>query len=149
MNIVEKKNLFFYGTLRNEEVREAVIGSQAKNLNLIDGYLIGHKLFKVKNANYPLILRDSSSNNRLYGLIATDLDEGTIRKLDLFEGENYWRTEVSAYRANDSLEIISEIYSPKGSLQYTDEWTYQEWYKSEREFFFQQDFRRDGVRSPD
>ena len=149
MNIAEKKNLFFYGTLRNEEVREAVIGSQAKNLNLIDGYLIGHKLFKVKNANYPLILRDSSSNNRLYGLIATDLDEGTIRKLDLFEGENYWRTEVSAYRANDSLEIISEIYSPKGSLQYTDEWTYQEWYKSEREFFFQQDFRRDGVRSPD
>ena len=68
MNLVESiaktKILFFYGTLRDHEVREAVIGDRAKQLNLVDGYLIGHKLFRVKNTNYPLIVKDNSSSNR-------------------------------------------------------------------------------------
>ena len=55
MNLVESiaktKILFFYGTLRDHEVREAVIGDQAKQLNLVDAYLIGYKLYRVKNSN--------------------------------------------------------------------------------------------------
>ena len=68
MNLVEgitkTKILFFYGTLRDHEVREAVIGDQAKQLNLVDAYLIGYKLYRVKNTNYPLIVREKSSSNK-------------------------------------------------------------------------------------
>ena len=86
MNLVESvaktKILFFYGTLRDHEVREAVIGDRAKQLNLVDGYLIGYKLFRVKNTNYPLIVRDNSSSNKIDGLVAMGLDKQVIRKLD-------------------------------------------------------------------
>ena len=56
MDKFQDKTLFFYGTLRSREVREAVLDQQANNLILIDAYIKGYKLFKVKNTNYPLII---------------------------------------------------------------------------------------------
>ncbi len=149
MEEAETKTLFFYGTLRDEKVREIVIGDHGKQFNLIDGYLIGYKLFRVKNANYPLILRDPSSKVKICGLIATGLDEKTLKILDIFEGKNYSRAEVVAYQVCDDTEVMSEIYMPKGSLQYSKEWKYEDWYRHDREFFFQDDFSIEGVRSPD
>ena len=145
----ETKTLFFYGTLRDERVREIVIGDHIKQFNLIDGYLIGYKLHRVKNANYPLILRDPSSKVKICGLIATGLDEKIVKILDTFEGKNYSRAEVVAFQAFDDTEVMSEIYMPKGSLQYSEEWIYEDWYRHEREFFFQDDFSIEGVRCPD
>ncbi len=147
-SIAKTKTLFFYGTLRDPEVREAVIGDQAKQLNLFDGYLIGYKLFRVKNTNYPLILRDKSSSNKINGLVAMGLDKRVLRKLDMFEGKNYSRAEVSVFCKNDNKEIMSEIYVPKKTLQYTEEWTYENWHKYQRKFFFHDDFGKRGVRSP-
>ena len=144
MNLVESiaktKILFFYGTLRDHEVREAVIGDQAKQLNLVDGYLIGYKLYRVKNTNYPLIVNEKSSSNKINGLIATGLDKQVIRKLDMFE--------VSVFRNTDNEEIMAEIYVPRKTLQYAEEWTYENWHKYQRKFFFHDDFRKRGVRSP-
>ena len=152
MNLVESiaktKTLFFYGTLRDHEVREAVIGDQAKQLNLVDGYLIGYKLFRVKNTNYPLIVRKKSSSNKINGLVASGLDKLVIGKLDTFEGKNYTRAEVSVFRNIDNQEIMAEIYVPKKTLQYTEEWTYEYWHKYQRKFFFHDDFRKTGVRPP-
>ena len=149
MEEVETKTLFFYGTLRDEEVREIVIGDHIKQFNLIDGYLIGYKLFRVKNANYPLILRDPSSKAKIFGLIATGIDEKIVKILDIFEGKNYSRAEVVAFQVCDDTEVISEIYMPKRSLQYSEEWIYEDWYRHGREFFFQDDFSIEGVGSPD
>ena len=140
MNLVESiaktKILFFYGTLRDHEVREAVIGDRAKQLNLVDGYLIGHKLFRVRNTNYPLIVKDNSSSNKINGLVAMGLDKQVIRKLDMFEGKNYSRAEVSVFRNIDNEKIMAEIYVPKKTLQYTEGWTYENWHKYQRKFFF-------------
>ncbi len=146
--IAKTKILFFYGTLRDHEVREAVIGERAKQLNLVDGYLIGYRLYRVKNTNYPLIVRDKLSSNKINGLVAMRLDIQLIRKLDMFEGKNYSRAEVSVFRNIDKEEIMAEIYVPKKTLQYTEEWTYEYWHKYQRKFFFQDDFRKTGVRSP-
>ena len=146
--IAKTKILFFYGTLRDHEVRETVIGEQAKQLNLVDGYLIGYRLYRVKNTNYPLIVRDKLSSNKINGLVAMGLDKQLIRKLDMFEGKNYSRAEVSVFRNIDKEEIMAEIYVPKKTLQYTEEWTYENWHKYHRKFFFHDDFRKRGVRSP-
>ena len=134
--IAKTKILFFYGTLRDHEVREAVIGDRAKQLNLVDGYLIGHKLFRVRNTNYPLIVKDNSSSNKINGLVAMGLDKQVIRKLDMFEGKNYSRAEVSVFRNIDNEKIMAEIYVPKKTLQYTEGWTYENWHKYQRKFFF-------------
>ena len=129
-------------------MREAVIGGRAKQLNLVDGYLIGYRLYRVKNANYPLIVRDKSSSNKINGLVAIGLDKQVIRKLDMFEGKNYSRAEVSVFCNIDNEKILAEIYMPKKTLQYAEEWTYENWHKYQRKFFFHDDFRKRGVRSP-
>ena len=129
-------------------MREAVIGDQAKQLNLVDAYLIGYKLYRVKNTNYPLIVRKKSSSNKINGLVASGLDKLVIGKLDTFEGKNYTRAEVSVFRNTDNEEIMAEIYMPKKTLQYSEEWTYENWHKYQRKFFFHDDFRKRGVRSP-
>ena len=134
--IAKTKILFFYGTLRDHEVREAVIGERAKQLNLVDGYLIGYRLYRVKNTNYPLIVRDKLSSNKINGLVAMGLDKQLIRKLDMFEGKNYSRAEVSVFRNIDNEKIMAEIYVPKKTLQYTEGWTYENWHKYQRKFFF-------------
>ena len=146
--IAKTKILFFYGTLRDHEVRAAVIGERAKQLNLVDGYLIGYRLYRVKNTNYPLIVRDKSSSNKISGLVAIGLDKQIIRKLDMFEGKNFSRAEVSVFRNIDNEEIMADIYVPKKTLQYTEEWTYENWHKHQRNFFFHDDFKKRGVRSP-
>ena len=71
-----------------------MIGERAKQLNLVDGYLIGYRLYRVKNTNYPLIVRDKLSSNKINGLVAMRLDIQLIRKLDMFEGKNYSKTDL-------------------------------------------------------
>ena len=68
--------------------------------------------------------------------------------MDTFEGKNYTRAEVSVFRNIDNQEIMAEIYVPKKTLQYTEEWTYEYWHKYQRKFFFHDDFRKTGVRPP-
>ena len=149
MNLVESiaktKILFFYGTLRDHEVREGNRGLET--IEFADGHLIGYNL-RVKNTNYPLIVKEKSSSNKINGLVAMGLDKQVIRKLDMFEGKNYSRSEVSVFRITDNEEIMAEIYMPKKTLQYSEEWTYENWYKYQRKFFFHDDFRKRGVRSP-
>ena len=47
MNKTKITPLFFYGTLRSKEVRDAVLNKNTNKLILSDAYLIGFKLFKV------------------------------------------------------------------------------------------------------
>ena len=61
--MINPKNypLFFYGTLRSQEVRYAVLNRLEGSLNLVKGFIIGYDLFRVKNTNYPLILKNKQS----------------------------------------------------------------------------------------
>ena len=85
MDKFHDKTLFFYGTLRSREVREAVLDQHANNLTLIDAYIKGYKLFKVKNTNYPLIISDTLSDNRIDGFLVYGVNSEIIYKLDLFD----------------------------------------------------------------
>ena len=61
--------LFFYGTLRSQEVRHAVLSKLECSLNLVKGFILGYDLFRVKNTNYPLILKNKHSKKRILGII--------------------------------------------------------------------------------
>ena len=55
--------LFFYGTLRSQEVRHAVLSKLECSLNLVEGFVLGYDLFRVKNTNYPLILKNKQQRD--------------------------------------------------------------------------------------
>ena len=148
MDKFKNKTLFFYGTLRSRKVREAVLDQLANNLILINAYIKGYKLFKVKNTFYPLIISDPLSKNRVDGFLVNGLNTEIINKLDLFEGENYSRFNTYAYKVNEKLKIKTEIYMPNKSLEYLDEWIFEDWYKFNQKKFFEDDFNKNGILSP-
>ena len=148
MDKFHNKTIFFYGTLKDRDVREAVLDKHANNLILIDAFIKGYKLFKVRNTNYPLIIRDSLTKNCIYGVLVNGINTEIINKLDLFEGENYSRFKTYAYIANEKLKIKTEIYMPNKSLEYLDEWIFDDWYKFNKKKFFEDDFNKNGILSP-
>ena len=79
--------LFFYGTLRSQEVRHAVLSKLECSLTLVEGFILGYDLFRVKNTNYPLILKNNHSQKRILGFIVYNHNQEIINKLDLFEGK--------------------------------------------------------------
>ncbi len=140
--------LFFYGTLRSQEVRYAVLHKLEGSLTLVEGFIIGYDLFKVKNTNYPLILRNKKSLKRVLGYIVYNHNQEIINKLDLFEGENYSRYKAQAFKLSDELKVEVELYMPNKKLEYCEPWIFENWLKLEKESFFKKDFNKDGIKKP-
>ena len=137
-----KYSLFFYGTLRSEEVREAVIGQ--KKFNISHGILQKHKVYKVKNANYPLIKFTNQKSDEVEGILITDLTTEEIKKLDKFEGKNYFRQFVKI-NIKDKL-YDAQIYMPHKSLIAEEPWNFDYWYKNNINDFFSKEFNLNGVK---
>ena len=140
--------LFFYGTLRSKEVRYAVLNRLESSLNLVTGFIIGYDLFRVQNTNYPLILKNKQNLARISGFIVYNHNQEVIKKLDLFEGENYSRFKAQAFRLSNELKVEVELYMPNKKLQYCEPWIYENWLKSEKETFFMNDFNKEGIKKP-
>ena len=140
--------LFFYGTLRSQEVRYAVLHKLESSLTLVEGFIIGYDLFKVKNTNYPLIQRNKQSLKRILGFIVYYHNQEITNKLDLFEGENYSRYKAQAFKLSDELKVEVELYMPNKKLEYCEPWIFENWLKLEKESFFMKDFNKDGIKKP-
>ena len=137
-----KYSLFFYGTLRSEEVREAVIGQ--KKFNISRGILQKHKVYKVKNANYPLIKFTNQKRDEVQGILITDLTTEEIKKLDKFEGKNYFRQFIKV-NIKDKL-YDAQIYMPHKNLIAEEPWNFDYWYENNINDFFSKEFNLNGVR---
>ena len=137
-----KYSLFFYGTLRSEEVREAVIGQ--KKFNISRGILQKHKVYKVKNANYPLIKFTNQKSDEVEGILIKDLTTEEIKKLDKFEGKNYFRQFVKI-NMKDKL-YDAQIYMPQKTLIAEEPWNFDYWYENNINDFFSKEFNLNGVK---
>ena len=137
-----KYSLFFYGTLRSEEVREAVIGQ--KKFNISHGILQKHKVYKVKNANYPLIKFTNQKSDEVEGILITDLTTEEIKKLDKFEGKNYFRQFVKINIKDKFYD--AQIYMPHKNLIAEEPWNFDYWYENNINDFFSKEFNLNGVR---
>lgn len=93
---------FFYGTLMAPPVLHRVIwGSQtpptpahASLLSIRPAILHAHQRRHVKSADYPAVI-PSSATSSVRGTLVTGLTDGDIWRLDIFEGDEYERRDVS------------------------------------------------------
>lgn len=82
--------LFVYGTLLIDEVMNRVTG---KTFPTFHAVLNNYARFRLKNAPYPGIIfkKDSYVDGRLL----LNIDDASLHKIDLFEGDIYERIEVN------------------------------------------------------
>jgi len=137
-----KYSLFFYGTLRAEEVRQAVIGE--KKFNISPAILQKYKVYKVKNANYPLIKFTNNESDKVQGILLMDLTMEEINKLDQFEGEHYFRQFVKINKDDKIYDV--QIYMPDKTLIAEETWDFNYWYQNNMNDFFANEFDLSGVK---
>ena len=137
--------LFFYGTLKAPEVREAVLGYQVPESQLELAQLFGFEVWRVAGAFYPMLV-DAAPDAVVEGIIMKVTSRRDLDRLDRFEGADYQRIEASAICAGRPCPV--QIYRPAQHLKAAELWDFQRWYKTDLNNFLTQDFHLDGVRRP-
>ena len=126
------------------EVRKAVIGEGSDNHITSLGYLVKHKVYKVKNANYPLIRYTNNQVDVVKGLLINNITFEELKKLDKFEGKNYFRQFVKV--SVNQIDHDAQIYMPNKDMVSEEPWDYEQWYKYDMQKFFSNEFDLNGVR---
>ncbi|GAB6056960.1 gamma-glutamylcyclotransferase family protein [Desulfonatronum parangueonense] len=91
-------HLFAYGTLMCKDIMQAVSGCR---LPRMPGILPGYCRRAVKNQVYPAMIPDALSY--VEGIVYFDVSPDAWHRLDLFEGEMYFRESVVISLENGEL----------------------------------------------
>ena len=142
-NSIKKYAMFFYGTLRAIEVREAVLGKDIDKHKSNKAIIYKHQVYKVMNANYPLITYTNNSQDKVEGLLVHNISEAELKKLDAFEGKNYFRAKAQVEVHGQLFNV--EIYMPDKTMELDQIWDFEDWYKNNIEDFFKKEFNINGV----
>jgi gamma-glutamylcyclotransferase (GGCT)/AIG2-like uncharacterized protein YtfP len=142
-NSIKKYAMFFYGTLRAIEVREAVLGKDIDKHKSNKAIIYKHQVYKVMNANYPLITYTNNSQDKVEGLLVHNISEEELKKLDAFEGKNYFRAKAQVEVHGQLFNV--EIYMPDKTMKLDQIWDFEDWYKNNIEDFFKKEFNINGV----
>ncbi len=83
------EQLFVYGTLKDPQIRYAVIG---KHIHAVKDFIKGFVLdeITIEGASYPIIVKTSKDSDEVYGEVI-QVDKPDLQKLDLYEGDEYRR----------------------------------------------------------
>ena len=142
-NSIKKYAMFFYGTLRAIEVREAVLGKDIDKHKSNKAIIYKHQVYKVINANYPLITYTNNSQDKVEGLLVHNISEAELKKLDAFEGKNYFRAKAQVEVHGQLFNV--EIYMPDKTMESDQIWDFDDWCKNNIEDFFKNEFNINGV----
>ena len=140
---IKKYAIFFYGTLRAIEVREAVLGKDIDKHKTNKAIIYKHQVYKVMNVNYPLITYTNNSQDKVEGLLVHNISEEELKKLDAFEGKNYFRAKAQVEVHGQLFNV--EIYMPDKTMGLDQIWDFDDWYKNNMEDFFKKEFNINGV----
>ena len=97
------KSLFVYGSLMYDEVWNKIVQRCHQKLK---AEIVGYKRLKVKNANYPGLVKGKGT---VQGFVWLNVSQSNIKRLDSFEGEYYSRVEGIATDINNN-RIIVDFY---------------------------------------
>ena len=138
-------DLFIYGTLRDREVCEKVLGRAVLADDMTPASAANFAIFKVAHVSYPCLLPVSGAT--AIGALLSGLSAQDMAILDRFEGVNYTRMPITI-RLADGSEVISDYYQPNEALQTDGAWDLALWQKEGKQAFLDRDFNLGGVRAP-
>jgi gamma-glutamylcyclotransferase (GGCT)/AIG2-like uncharacterized protein YtfP len=111
------KQLFVYGTLMFPEIREKLTGKAFKTSPAV---LSGYRRTKVKDADYPAIVKNPDSE--VEGILLEDVDEQTIEILSFFEGDEYKTQHVEVFSGNRKIPALTFVWANRKKLLPDEDW---------------------------
>jgi hypothetical protein len=116
---------FFYGTLRDPDVRRAVVGPGVDRLVLAPAVLPGWKCVFLRGRAYPILHPDSAAETD--GVLADGVDPRQAARLDRFETDEY-RRALARVRVADGRMFEAQVYfAARPGLASTTRWEFEVW----------------------
>jgi gamma-glutamylcyclotransferase (GGCT)/AIG2-like uncharacterized protein YtfP len=124
---------FFYGTLIDHEVREAVLGAATAATPDLLATLPGFAVRYALRARYPVLVAVPGA--KANGIVATGLSAAQARLLDRFEGRGY-RRETRIVSLGDGGRLPAMVYIPMHHLRAQRRtWNYDTWCRRDKAHF--------------
>ena len=125
-------HLYAYGTLRHPDVWSRVVQGRYRSLPTV---LHGYTALRVRDADYPGLVKHEDL--QVEGIVYLDVSESDLRRLDLFEGEEYLRIEVQPVdMAGNLVDAQTYLYNPEYPHRLEDApWNYDEFERIGRQRF--------------
>lgn len=121
--------LFVYGTLRDPEIREGVLG-RALDLNLVKPAAArGWRTVYYGDALYPALVQDTGTIAP--GLLLSGLDGRDRDRLDAFEGDEYRREKVIVICGGMQMDALTYLPSRQIGTRALA-WTFENWIRDHR-----------------
>lgn len=108
-----KVHLFTYGSLMFEPVWNRVVNGRYQG---IAARAYGYQRKRINDALYPALI-PGNPDEFVDGIIYLDIDCEDLRRLDLFEGDEYLRSSLSC-ETTDQGSLAAEGYLFKDSLRH-------------------------------
>jgi Gamma-glutamyl cyclotransferase, AIG2-like len=120
---------FFYGSLMDRDLLEAVIGRDANHLIFTPGWLKGYVAEVAANYSFPTLVE--SRHGRVDGLIAQQLSTADVERIAYFEDEDY--TPIVADIATAEAEISAQFYVATARLKSSGKaWNFDSWRRRDK-----------------
>lgn len=121
-------SLFAYGTLRDSDVLEGVLGHGVPPARLRTATARGYAVVFFPGRTYPAIRRDESDT--ALGILVDDISEAEWLRLDTFEGDEYRRAPIEI--TVDGRPAIADAYWPAIDIGLTPPWRFEDWQAARR-----------------
>lgn len=128
-------DLFFYGTLRDAEVRRAVLGPGADGLAVQPALIRGYRCAPVDGGRYPVLVADPSC--RTEGVLVAGVGLEAAARTSFFEDEGYdygvgrVAVETAAGASCEAWAFLSAGRLAAGA----DRWSIEAWQRRHRTAF--------------
>ncbi len=117
--------LFFYGTLRDPDVRRLVLGDGADGLAAWPAVLPGFRTCSARRGEFPVLLRRTGGRAR--GELVEGLGHGDLLRLFHFEGPDYLPARHLAIDG-DGRRLDAWVLIPDGTHPASDKtWRLRHW----------------------
>ena len=117
--------LFFYGTLRNRDVLEAVLGHDAQGLRFRSARLPGYGLHRLAGTTYPVILPEAGAVAE--GILVDGLSEADLDRVWFYEDDaEYGLTTITVDTDNGPVDAQAFI-AAMAEARTDGRWSLEEW----------------------
>ncbi len=123
------QTFFFYGSLMDQELLEAVLGRKADRLTFAPGWLSGYIAETAEGYSFPTPIENRAG--RIHGVIVKGLTAADVERIAYFEDEEYAPVVADIMTAH--TEIAARLYVATSRLKSSGEpWSFEKWRKHDK-----------------
>ena len=124
---------FFYGTLIDPEILDAVLRRPVNPARRRNAVLRGYRRVYREGASYPILVADAASD--VEGIVVSALTAPDVALLTAYEGAEYEIRELPVRLSGDGF-IPAKVFLPRAACEASRvPWTLEEWQRRHRTSF--------------